>query len=153
MVIEIDGSSTVSGGSGRGSFGSARVSPIMMSSMPAMATSSPGPALSAGVRVRPSVTSSSVILTFLIVPSVLHQATCWPFFIVAGVDAQQRQAAEVGRGVEVGDLRAQRLLGVVDRRAGSVSSSVFTSGPRSGLSGEVPSAGRVSEACPVLPLL
>ena len=81
MVIEIDGSSTVSGGSGRGSFGSARVSPIMMSSMPAMATSSPGPALSAGVRVRPSVTSSSVILTFLIVPSTLHQATCWPFFI------------------------------------------------------------------------
>src|SRR3712207_8789172 len=46
MVIEIEGSSTVSGGSGRGSAGSARVSPIMMSSMPAMATSSPGPALS-----------------------------------------------------------------------------------------------------------
>jgi hypothetical protein len=81
MVIEIDGSSTVSGGSGRGSFGSARVSPIMMSSIPAMATSSPGPALSAGVRVRPSVTSSSVILTRVIVPSTLHQATCWPFFI------------------------------------------------------------------------
>src|SRR5690349_17862917 len=100
MVIEIDGSSTVSGGRGRGSFGSARVSPIMTSSIPAMATSSPGPALSAGVRVRPSVTSSSVILTFLIVPSVRHQATVWPLFIVP----------------EWMRSSAQRLLGVVDRR-------------------------------------
>src|SRR3712207_9272445 len=35
---------------------------------------------------------------------------------LTGVDAQQRQPAEVGRGVEVGDLRTQRLLGVVGRR-------------------------------------
>ena len=44
IVIEIDGSSTVMTGSGRGSSGSASVSPMVMSGMPAMAMMSPGPA-------------------------------------------------------------------------------------------------------------
>ena len=44
IVIERLGSSTWSGSSGRGSSGSASVSPIVMSSMPAIATMSPGPA-------------------------------------------------------------------------------------------------------------
>ena len=48
MVIEIAGSSTAMIGSGRTSSGSARVSPIMMSSKPATTAMSPGPALSAG---------------------------------------------------------------------------------------------------------
>ena len=48
IVIEIAGSSTWICGSGRTSSGSAMVSPIVMSSKPAMATMSPGPALSAG---------------------------------------------------------------------------------------------------------
>ncbi len=48
MVIEMAGWSTVMVGSGRTSSGSARVSPMVMSSKPATATMSPGPALSVG---------------------------------------------------------------------------------------------------------
>ena len=55
IVIEMAGSSTVISGSGRGSSTSARVSPIMMSGMPAMATMSPGPAESACTRSSASV--------------------------------------------------------------------------------------------------
>ena len=55
IVIEIAGSSTVISGSGRGSSGSARVSPIVISGMPAMAMMSPGPAVSAGTRSSASV--------------------------------------------------------------------------------------------------
>ena len=82
MVIEMAGSSTVMTGSGMGFSASARVSPIMISGMPAMAMMSPGPADSAGLRSSASVISSSVILTRSTVPSTLHQATCWPFLIV-----------------------------------------------------------------------
>ncbi len=78
MTIEMAGSSTVISGSAIGFSGSARVSPIMMSGMPATAQMSPGPATSAGLRVSASVISSSVILTFWIVPSRLIHATCWP---------------------------------------------------------------------------
>ena len=77
MVIEIDGSSTVISGSGFGSSGSDRVSPMVMSGMPAMATMSPGPADSAGTRSSASVISISDSLMFWIVPSDLHQATTW----------------------------------------------------------------------------
>ena len=45
IVTEIDGSSTVITGSGRGSSGSASVSPIVTSAMPATAMISPGPGL------------------------------------------------------------------------------------------------------------
>ena len=55
IVIESDGSSTVVTGSGRGSSGSAIVSPIVTSGMPAIATISPGPASSAETRVSASV--------------------------------------------------------------------------------------------------
>ena len=55
-VIESDGSSTVITGSGRGSSGSASVSPIVTSSRPATAMISPGPAASAGTRSSASVT-------------------------------------------------------------------------------------------------
>ncbi len=48
MVIEMAGSSTWICGSGRTSSGSAMVSPMVMSGKPAMATMSPGAALSAG---------------------------------------------------------------------------------------------------------
>ena len=50
-------------GSGRGSSGSASVSPMVISGMPAMAMMSPGPAVSAGTRSSASVMSSSVSLT------------------------------------------------------------------------------------------
>ncbi len=56
IVIESDGSSTVVTGSGRGSSGSAIVSPIVTSGRPAIATISPGPASSAGTRSSASVT-------------------------------------------------------------------------------------------------
>ena len=55
-TIESDGSSTVITGSGRGFSGSASVSPIVTSSIPATAMISPGPASSAVTRSRPSVT-------------------------------------------------------------------------------------------------
>ena len=55
-VIDSDGSSTRTTGSGCGSSGSARVSPIVTSAMPAIAQISPGPASSASTRSRASVT-------------------------------------------------------------------------------------------------
>ena len=76
IVIESDGSSTEITGSGRGSCGSASVSPIITSGMPATAISSPGPASSASTRSSASLTYSSVTLTRSIVPSARHQATC-----------------------------------------------------------------------------
>ena len=82
MVMEIAGSSTVISGSGAGFSRSVSVSPIVMSSMPATATISPGPALSAGTRSRPLVASSSEIRTLFRVPSCRAQATVWPFFRV-----------------------------------------------------------------------
>ena len=62
IVIERLGSSTVDTGSGRGSSGSASVSPIVTSGRPATATISPGPASSASTRSSASVTYSSVTL-------------------------------------------------------------------------------------------
>ncbi len=72
------GSSTTISGSGRGSSGSAMVSPIITSSRPATAMISPGPARSAGTRSRPSATSSSVSRIDVSVPSRRHQATADP---------------------------------------------------------------------------
>ena len=78
MVMEMAGSSTVISGSGRGSSTSVRVSPMVISSMPATATISPGPADSAGTRSSALVASSSVILTFFSSPLARAQATVWP---------------------------------------------------------------------------
>ena len=55
-VIPSAGSSTAITGSGRGSSGSAIVSPIVISGMPASAMISPGPASSAGTRCSPEFT-------------------------------------------------------------------------------------------------
>ena len=55
-VTDSEGSSTVITGSGRGSSGSASVSPIVISGMPATAMISPGPACSASTRSSASVT-------------------------------------------------------------------------------------------------
>ena len=55
-VTDSDGSSTVMTGSGRGSSGSASVSPIVTSGRPATAMISPGPASSASTRSSASVT-------------------------------------------------------------------------------------------------
>ena len=56
IVMPSAGSSMRSRGSGRGSSGSASVSPIVISGMPASAMISPGPASSAATRSMPSVT-------------------------------------------------------------------------------------------------
>ena len=56
IVIDIAGSSMCITGSGRGSSGSASVSPIVISAMPATAMISPGPASSASTRSSSSVT-------------------------------------------------------------------------------------------------
>lgn len=77
IVIEMLGSSTMINGSGCGSSGSARVSPMVMSGMPAIATMSPGPADSAGSRSRFLVINSSDSFTVEMEPSRLHQATAW----------------------------------------------------------------------------
>ena len=54
----------------------------MMSSKPATATMSPGPADSVGMRSSALVASSSVTFTLLTEPSFFTQATVWPFLIV-----------------------------------------------------------------------
>src|SRR6059058_2943889 len=80
IVTDKLGSSTAVTGSGRGSSGSAIVSPIVTSGSPAIATISPGPASSAGTRSSASVTYSSVMRAFSTVPSARHHAICCPFF-------------------------------------------------------------------------
>ena len=82
IVTDTAGSSTVISGSGRGSSASARVSPIMMSLMPATAMMSPGPAVCAGTRSSASVRYSSLIFTRSTEPSLRHHATCCPRLIV-----------------------------------------------------------------------
>ncbi len=82
MVMARLGSSTVITGRGRGSSGSASVSPMVISATPATAAISPGPASAASTRSRASVTYNSVILTRSMVPSILHQATVAPFLRV-----------------------------------------------------------------------
>ena len=75
IVIESDGSSTWVSGNGRGSSGSASVSPIVTSARPATAMISPGPASSTSTRSSSSATYSSPILAASIVPSARHHAT------------------------------------------------------------------------------
>ena len=65
IVIDIVGTSTSIGSSGRGSAGSTRVSPMLNSGMPAKTTMSPALASSAGVRPIASYTKSSDTLTCL----------------------------------------------------------------------------------------
>ena len=77
-VIASAGSSTLTGGNGRGSAGSAIVSPIITSGRPASAMISPGPA---SVGVDAGHTFSHVQLGDLhrcTEPSRRHHATVWP---------------------------------------------------------------------------
>ncbi len=140
MVIEMAGSSTWMSGSATGFSGSARVSPMVMSGMPAIATMSPGPADSPGLRSRPSVTSSSVIRTFLVSPSRFIHATVWPFFRVPSCT---RTSASRPRNGEESRLVTCACSGApsVYVGAGIVSRIVWKSGSRSGESGSSPLAG------------
>ncbi|MDP9613271.1 hypothetical protein JOF35_005609 [Streptomyces demainii] len=148
MVMEMAGSSTVISGSATGFSGSARVSPIMMSGMPATAQMSPGPATSAGLRVSASVISSSVIRTLETVPSRLIHATVCPFF--------SSPCSTLSSAIRPRKLSASRLVtwawsGAVASYsgAGTVCRRVEKNGSRLSLSaGTVPSSGLVSEATP-----
>ena len=102
MVMDRLGSSTVMTGSGRGSSGSASVSPMVISAMPATAAISPGPA---SVGVDPVEGVGHVELGDLgpldgaveLAPG--HRG---PLAEGAVVDPADGQAAEIGGGVEVG---------------------------------------------------
>ena len=83
--------------------GSASVSPMVMSSKPATATMSPGPALWAGMRSSASVMKSSVILACSIVPSMRHHATRWPRSRLPLITRQSASRPRYGRRVEVAD--------------------------------------------------
>ena len=150
MVIEMAGSSTWMSGSATGFSGSASVSPMVMSGMPATATMSPGPADSPGLRSRPSVTRSSVILTFLTEPSRFIQATFWPFF---RVPLWMRSSASRPRNGEASRLVTWACSGAPSSYvgAGMVSRIVLNSGSRSAPSGSSPFSGCSRLATPARP--
>ena len=82
IVIERVGSSTRMTGRGRGSTGSASVSPIVTSGSPETPMISPGPASSTSTRSRFSVTYKVATLAATTEPSARHQATGLPWRIV-----------------------------------------------------------------------
>ena len=82
IVTERVGSSTVITGRGLGSSGSDSVSPMVISSIPEIATTSPAPAVSTSTRSKYSVTYRFAICALTISPSVLHHETLAPFVIV-----------------------------------------------------------------------
>ncbi|CAM5463012.1 hypothetical protein SCALM49S_03422 [Streptomyces californicus] len=148
MVMEMAGSSTVISGSAIGFSGSASVSPIMMSGMPAMAQMSPGPATSAGLRVSASVISSSVMRTLDMVPSRLIQVTVWP---LRSSPCSTRQSAMRPRKLSASRLVTWAWSGASasNSGAGTCARIVLKNGSRLSLScGTVPSSGLVSEATP-----
>ncbi len=113
IVMEIAGSSTWIAGSGRMSSGSAIVSPIVMSSMPAIATMSPAWASSAGValeRPRLEELADADVRARSVVP---HPGDGLALLSVPGEHPQQGDAPEERRGVEV---RHPGLEGVRCRR-------------------------------------
>ena len=118
IVMPSAGSSTAITGSGRGSSGSAIVSPIVISGMPARAMISPGAGLVGGHALRcPRSRTARVTRTRSTLPSRRHQATVWPFAMRAVVHAAEREPADVRVGVEVRDERLQRMrLVVLGRR-------------------------------------
>jgi hypothetical protein len=147
MLMEIAGSSMVIGGSGRVSSGSHRLSPMVMSGIPAIAAMSPGPASLAGTRSRASVSSSSEMRTRCTEPSLRHQATDEP---LRRVPAYTRHSANRPRKGEASRLVTCACSGASGSYggAGTASTIVRISGSRSGESGICPSAGRVSDARP-----
>ena len=108
IVIDSDGSSTVMTGSGRGSSGSASVSPIVISAMPGDRDDLAGPGL---LGVDAVERLGDVELGDL---RALDRAVgAAPGDLLAAADravahAAEREAADVGRGVEVRDERLQR---------------------------------------------
>ena len=120
IVIERLGSSTVVTGSGRGSSGSAIVSPIVTSGRPASATISPGPGLVGGhavERLGDVELGHARVLDRRRRRGTRRSAA--PLRSVPWRIAQQREAADVRARVEVRDERLQRMVGVVATAPGS----------------------------------
>ncbi len=151
IVTEIAGSSTWMRGSATGFSGSARVSPMVTSGMPATATRSPALADSADTRVRASVRSSSVILTRVVLPSAVHHADLLAAADDSGADPAQRDAAEERGGVEVGDVGLQRGVRVVRGRRDRLGDHVEQR-LEAGLVGQVAVGRPVRDARPARPL-
>ena len=151
MTMEIAGSSTVISGSATGFSGSARVSPIMMSGIPATAQMSPGPAISAGLRVSASVIISSVMRTLLTDPSRFIHATVWP---LRSSPCSTRSSAIRPRKLSASRLVTWAWSGAASSYvgAGMCSRIVEKNGSRLVESaGTVPLSGLVSEAMPSRP--
>ncbi len=115
-VIDRLGSSTVIAGRATGLSTSARVSPIVTSARPAIAQISPGPTSTASTRSSASLTNSSVIFTLLDRAVDLAPRDVLALRDRAFLDPAQREAAEVGGRVEVGDERLERVTRLVGRR-------------------------------------
>ncbi len=110
------GSSTVISGSGRGSSGSASVSPIMISLMPATAMMSPADAVAGRDPVERFGPEQLGDLDPL--DGTVPAAPCGLLAPadLAVIDPAQRDPAQVGGGVQVGDVSLQRRRGVIGRR-------------------------------------
>ena len=141
IVIERLGSSTTVTGSGRGSSGSAIVSPIVTSGRPASATISPGPGLVGGDAVERLGDEQLGDARVLDLAVRAAPGDLLALLERAVADAQQREPADVRRGVEVRDERLQRMVGVVggrrdrleDRLEERLRSSASASGSRPAL--------------------
>ncbi len=116
-TIWIVGSSTVTRGSARRSFGSLTVSPIVTSSRPTRATMSPAVASSTGTRPSLSKTWTSATLHERSTSRRPASARSAARADRAGVDAADGDAADVVGPVESGDQHLQRRVRV-DLRAG-----------------------------------
>ena len=118
-VIESEGSSTEITGSGRGSSGSASVSPIVTSSQAGDGDDLAGPGLGG---LDPVERLGHVELADRRPLDLAVGAAPGDRLPVADrpvVDAADREPPDVGRGVEVGHVRLQRGVGVVARAPGS----------------------------------
>ena len=117
IVTDSDGSSTVITGSGRGSSRSAIVSPIVTSARPGERDDLAGP----GLRRVDAVERLGHVELADLSRAAMRAVGAAPGDRLAAADravahAAEREAADVGRRVEVGDVRLERVRGVVDRR-------------------------------------
>ena len=117
IVTESEGSSTVIGGSGRGSSGSDSVSPIVISGMPATAMMSPALAsLGADALQRLGHVELGDLDALDLAAAVAAPGDRLALADRALMDAADRDPADVRRRVEVGDVRLQRRALLVLRR-------------------------------------
>ena len=120
IVIEMAGSSTWISGSATGFSGSASVSPMVISGMPATAQMSPGPACVARLALEALGDQELGDLDRLDRAVALHPGHVLALLQMTLVHAHEGQPAEERRRVEVGDVGLQRRPLVVLRRGDGV---------------------------------